>query len=92
MVQQGLNIRDEFKDKVKNFCSIHNVKWSDNVYESVGGGIIGEVDNVVKVIEYIDKLERGRLEERKNKIPRSSKLHITDRCNHLLVSHINLSL
>jgi hypothetical protein len=62
MIQQGLNIRDEFKDKVKNFCSLHNVKWSDN-----NGGIVGEVGNVVKVMEYIDKLERNRLEERKNK-------------------------
>ena len=67
MIQQGLNIRDEFKDKVKNFCSLYNVKWSDNVYESVTGGIVGEVDNVIKVMEYIDKLERDRLEERNNK-------------------------
>jgi hypothetical protein len=35
MIQQGLNIRDEFKDKVKNFCSLHNVQWSENVYESI---------------------------------------------------------
>lgn len=67
MIQQGLNIRDEFKDKVKNFCSLNNVKWSDNVYESVTGGIVGEVENVVKVMEYIIKLEQDRLEERKNR-------------------------
>ena len=67
MIQQGLNIRNEFKDKVKNFCSLSNVKWSDNVCESVTGGIVGEVDNVLKVMEYIDKLEQDRLEERKNK-------------------------
>jgi hypothetical protein len=67
MIQQGLNIRDEFKDKVKNFCSLNNVEWSENVFESLTGGIIGEVDNVVKVIEYINKLERDRLEGRKNK-------------------------
>jgi hypothetical protein len=68
MIQQGLNIRDEFKDKVKNFCSLlGNVEWSDNVYESITGGIVGEVEDVVKVMEYIDKLERDRLEERKNK-------------------------
>lgn len=64
MIQQGLNIRDEFKDNVKNFCSLHNVEWSDNVYESVTGGIVGEVDNVMRVMEYIDKLERDRLEKR----------------------------
>ena len=68
MIQQGLNIRDEFKDKVKNFCSLHNnVEWSDNVYESVTGGIVGEVEGVIKVVEYIEKLERNRIEERKNK-------------------------
>jgi hypothetical protein len=67
MIQQGLNIRDGFKDSVKNFCSLHNVQWSDNVYESTTGGIVGEVENVVKVMEYIDKLERDRLEEPKNK-------------------------
>lgn len=67
MVQQGLNMREEFKDKVKNFCSLNNVEWSDNVYESVTGGIVGEVEDVVKVMEYIDKLERDRLEKRKNK-------------------------
>lgn len=61
MKQQGLNIKDEFKDKVKNFCSLHNV------YESVTGGIIGDVDNIVKVLDYIDKLKKDRLEERKNK-------------------------
>ena len=64
MVQQGLNIRYEFKDKVKNFCSLNNVQWSDSVYESVTGGIVGEVGNVIKVVEYIDKLERNRIEER----------------------------
>jgi hypothetical protein len=67
MIQQGLKIRNEFKDKVKNFCSLHNVEWSDNIYESVISGIVGEPKNVVKVIEYIDKLERDRLKERKNK-------------------------
>ena len=67
MIQQGLNIRDEFKDKVKNFCSLHNVQLSENVYESTTGGIVGEVKNVAKVMEYIDKLEQNRLEERKNK-------------------------
>jgi isopentenyl phosphate kinase len=67
MIQQGLNIRDEFKDKVKNFCSLNNVEWSDNVYESVTGGIVGKVEDVVKVMEYIYKLEQNRLEERKNK-------------------------
>ena len=60
MIQQGLDIRDEFKEKVKNFCSLNNVQWSDNVYESVTGGIVGEVKNVVKVMEYIDKLERDK--------------------------------
>jgi 5'-3' exonuclease len=61
MIQQGLNIREEFKEKVKNFCSLHNVEWSDNVYESLTGGIVGEVNDVVKVMEYIDKLEQTRL-------------------------------
>jgi hypothetical protein len=37
------------------------------VYESVTGGIVGEVEDVLKVMEYIDKLDRDRLEERKNK-------------------------
>jgi isopentenyl phosphate kinase len=67
MIQQGLKIRDEFKDKVKNFYSLNNVEWSDNVYESVTGGIVGKVEDVVKVMEYIDKLEQNRLEERNNK-------------------------
>lgn len=61
MIQRGLNIREEFKEKVKNFCSLHNVEWSDNVYESLTGGIVGEVNVVVKVMEYIDKLEQTRL-------------------------------
>jgi hypothetical protein len=64
MIEQGLDIREEFKDKVKIFCSLHGVEWSDNIYKSVTGGIIGEADNVSKVMEYINDLDRYRLKKK----------------------------
>jgi hypothetical protein len=67
MVQQGLNIREEFKDRVKNFCSLNNIQWSDNIFESVTGGVIGSPDDIVKVVEYINKLEQDRSEFREKK-------------------------
>lgn len=67
MVQQGLNIREEFKDRVKTFCSLNNIQWSDNIFESVTGGVIGSPDDIVKVVEYINKLEQDRSEFREKK-------------------------
>ena len=69
MIQQGINIRDEFKEKVKNFCSLNNVKCSYNVYKNISGSgvLVGEVDNVVKVTEYINLLEKERVMERSKK-------------------------
>ena len=67
MVQQGLNIREEFKDRVKTFCSLNNIQWSDNIFESVTGGVIGSPDDIIKVVEYINKLEQDRSEFREKK-------------------------
>lgn len=60
MIQQGLKIRQEFKQKVKSFCTLVNVEWSDNVYDSQTGGVIGDPDDVEKVIIYISDLERNK--------------------------------
>ena len=67
MIQMPIPLRDEFKDKVKNFCSSNDIEWgivhSECWHEGVGGT---RVD--IKLVEdYVSKLERERLNYRKNK-------------------------
>ena len=48
MIELGINLRDEFKNEVKNFCSENNIEWSNNIYtENMNSeGVVGQSEQL----------------------------------------------
>ncbi len=67
MIQIPIPLRDEFKDKVKNFCSSNNIEWGTVYSECWNEGVNGTQQQIKMVEEYVSELEQERLNYRKNK-------------------------
>jgi hypothetical protein len=59
MIQIPIPLRDEFKDKVKNFCYSNNIEWGAVWSECWNEGVIGTVEQIEMVEDYISKLEKN---------------------------------
>jgi len=67
MIQIPIPLRDEFKDKVKNFCSDNNIEWGTVYSECWNEGVSGTQKDIKLVEDYVSKLEEERLNYRKSK-------------------------
>lgn len=66
MIEQRLHIRKKFAVKVEQYCLAHDVKMLDHVIEG-WSGVCGNVEDVMKVVNYVEYLEQERREEIKNR-------------------------
>ena len=67
MVQLPIYVHPELKDKVKEFCKQNHIRWGVVWSECWLNGAIGTPEEVQKVEDYAKKLEKERIEFRKNK-------------------------
>lgn len=67
MIEQPIDVREEFLDKIKSFCSNNNIEWGTVFSESWLDGATGTPQQVQSVIKYVNELEQKRLEYRKTK-------------------------
>jgi hypothetical protein len=59
MIQMPIPLGDEFKERVKNFCSSNNIEWAEVWSECWNWGVIGTRDQIEMVEDYISKLEKN---------------------------------
>ena len=60
MIQLPIDIRPEYKDKVKKFCSKNNLEWGTVNSECLLEGVHGTPIDVEKLLKYIKNLEQKR--------------------------------
>jgi hypothetical protein len=59
MIQMSIPLGDEFKERVKNFCSSNNIEWGWVWSECWNEGVIGTLEQIEMVEDYISKLEKN---------------------------------
>lgn len=67
MIEIPIDVRSEHLDKVKNFCKLNNVTWGRVYAECLLDGASGRPDDVQKVIDFNEKLEKDYKKYRKSK-------------------------
>jgi hypothetical protein len=67
MIQQPIEVRDEFLDDVKTFCFNNKIEWGTVYSESWLDGASGTPKQVKQVEDYVKGLEIKRTEFRKTK-------------------------
>mgnify|MGYP003679762027 CR=1 FL=1 len=67
MIQQPIEVRDEFLYDVKTFCLKNNIEWGTVYSECWLDGAIGTPEQVMKVVNYVNELEKKRDEFRAKK-------------------------
>ena len=67
MISLPIDVRTDFKDKVKNFCLINNIEWGVVYSESWLNGVTGTPNEVEIVRIYIKDLEGKRKQYRRSK-------------------------
>ena len=72
MIQLPIVVRNEHKEKVKNFCSENNIQWGTVYSECWNEGVHGTPKECEEVEKYVQQLETERKEFRKNK---NGRLH-----------------
>jgi hypothetical protein len=55
----SIPLGDEFKERVKNFCSSNNIEWAEVWSECWNWGVIGTREQIEMVEDYISKLEKN---------------------------------
>jgi len=64
MIYLPINVREEFTDKIKNFCSSNNISWGAGFSECLLEGVSGTPEQVESVRLYVEKLENKRIQYR----------------------------
>jgi|TARA_R110002153_G_scaffold29041_4_gene89501 hypothetical protein len=64
MIQQPIEVSDEFLDDVKTFCLKNNIEWGNVYSECWLDGVSGTPEQVKKVENYVKYLEKKRNEFR----------------------------
>lgn len=67
MIQQPIEVRDEFLDDVKTFCLNNSIEWGAVYSECWLDGVNGTPKQVKQVEDYANKLEIKRNEFRNAK-------------------------
>jgi len=60
MIQQPIKVRDEFLENVKTFCLNNDIVWGTVYSECWLDGATGTPEQVMKVVNYVNELEKKR--------------------------------
>ena len=67
MIEQPIEVKDEFLDDVKTFCFKNNIEWGTVYSECQLNGVNGTSEQIKQVLDYIKQLEIKRIKYRKTK-------------------------